>query len=198
MWSGAAELWGSPTYVLRIDGAAGPQTTGTQVVAGPLSNGRHTYQVTAFNIAGLNTSSPPATIFIDTIRPRATWRLSGSSIVNTTERLRVAYADPPPTGQPRTAASGVDTVYVRWGDGSPKARIRRTTASHVYKRIRTYTITLTLTDRAGNTTVITHKIKIKAKPKPKRKKKKRGKPGKAHAVRARAQLVIAAQGARGL
>ncbi len=56
-------------------------------------------------------------------------------------------------------------MYVNWGDGSPRARIRRTTASHVYKRIRTYTMTITLTDRAGNRTVIVHKLKIKAKPK---------------------------------
>jgi PKD repeat protein len=166
-------------------------------IVGPLSNGRQSYQLTAVNIAELSTSSAPATIFIDTIAPRATWRLSGTSIVNTTEQLHVAYTDPPPTGLPPAAASGVATVYVKWGDGSPKARIRRTAASHVYKRIRTYTITLTIKDRAGNTTVITHKIKVKAKPTPKR-KKKRGKPGKSHAVRAQAQLVIAPEGARGL
>ena len=171
LWSGAAELWGSPTYVLRIDGAVVGQTASTQMVApAPLSNGRHSYQLTAVNLAGLSTAATPATIFVDTIPPKATLKLSGTSIVNTRESLRVAYTDPPPLGLPKTDASGVDTVMVRWGDGSPQARIRRTTASHVYTRVRTYTITLTLTDRAGNSTVITHKIKIKDKPKPKRKK----------------------------
>jgi len=60
-------------------------------------------------------------------------------------------------------------------------------------------VTLTLTARAGNRTLITHKIKIKAKAKPK-KKRKRGKPRKSHAVRAQAQaqLVIKPTGARGL
>jgi len=200
LWSGAAELWGSPTYTLRIDGAVWAQTTGTSVVVpSAMSNGRHSYQVTAVNLAGLGTSSTPATIFIDSIHPRATLKLVGTSIVNTSELLRVAYTDPPPSGYPRSAASGVATVYVKWGDGTPKARIRRATASHVYTRIRTYTVTLTLTDRAGNKTVITHKIKIKAKAKPK-KKRKRGKPRKSHAVRAQAQaqLVIKPTGARGL
>ena len=75
-------------------------------------------------------------------------------------------------------------MYVNWGDGSPRARIRRTTASHVYKRIRTYTLTLTLTDRAGNRTVIVHRLKIKAKPKPKRHHRK-GK--KARSVRVAGQ-----------
>jgi hypothetical protein len=202
LWSGAAELWGSPTYVLRVDGTVVGQTAGTQmVVPAPLSNGRHSYQLTAFNMAGLSTAATPATIFVDTVPPTATLQLSGTSIVNTRQSLRVAYADPPPPGLPKSAASGVDTVYVKWGDGSPKARIRRTTASHVYTRIRTYTITLTLTDRAGNRTVIKHKIKIKAKPKPKR-KHKHGKARRSHAARApagaQAQLLINPPGGGGL
>jgi hypothetical protein len=202
VWSGAAELWGSPTYMLRIDGAVVGQTAGTQMtVPMPLSNGRHSYQLTAVNLAGLITAATPATIFVDTIRPKATLKLSGTSIVNTRESLRVAYTDPPPPGLPKTAASGVATVDVKWGDGSPKARIRRTTASHVYTRIRTYTIRLTVTDRAGNITVITHKIKVKAKPKPKR-KHKHGKARKSHAARApagtQAQLAINPPGGGGL
>jgi hypothetical protein len=183
-WSQAAELWGPPTYALQIDGAPAGQTTATQMIAPqPLTNGRHTYQLQAINQAGLATTARPATIFVDTVPPHVTWKLTGTSIVNTREQLRVAYTDPPPAGLPSTAASGVDKVYVRWGDGSPRARIRRTTASHVYARIRSYTITLTLTDRAGNKTVITHKIKVKAKPKPK-KKKKRKKGKTSHAARA--------------
>ena len=190
LWSGAAELWGSPTYVLRIDGVVAGQTTSTQMVApAPLANGRHSYQLTAVNLAGLRTAATPATIFVDTVPPKATLKLSGTSIVNTRESLRVAYTDPPPRGLPAADASGVSTVMVRWGDGSPQARIRRTTASHVYARVRTYTLRLTLTDRAGNTTVVTHKITIKPKPKPKH-RKRRGKRKRAHAARARAQLVI--------
>ncbi len=197
-WSGAAELWGSPTYELRIDGAVAGETTSTQMVApAALANGRHSYQLTAVNLAGLGTAATPATIFVDTVSPTATLKLSGRSIVNRRESLRVAYTDPPPPGLPKADASGVSTVYVRWGDGSPKARIRRTTASHVYKRIRTYTITLTITDRAGNATVVTHKIKIKSKPKPQR-KRRRGKGRRSHAARARAQLVIGAPGGGGL
>ena len=194
LWSPSAELWGAPTYALRIDGAQVGQTTATQMVApAPLANGRHTYQLSAVNLAGVTTNSPVATVFVDTVPPRATWRLSGTSIVNTREQLGVNYVDPPPAGLPKSAASGVSTVYVNWGDHSPRARIRRTTASHVYTRIRTYTITITLTDRAGNRTVIVHELKIKAKPKPKKHKKgKRGR--KTSAARARAQLSVLAPG----
>ena len=176
-WSPAAELWGSPTYDLRIDGTQVGQTTATRMVPPtPLSDGRHSYQLSAVNAAGVATNAAAATVFVDTVAPRATWKLRGTSIVNTREQLRVNYFDPPPAGLPRSAASGVATVYVNWGDHTPRARIRRTTASHIYTRIRTYTITLTLLDRAGNRTVIVHKVKIKAKPKPSKhhKGRKRG------------------------
>jgi hypothetical protein len=168
-WSPAAELWGAPTYVVRIDGTPVGQTTATRMVPpAPLADGRHSYQLSAVNLAGATTNAATATVFVDTVAPRAIWKLRGTSVVNTRERLRVAYSDPPPAGLPSSAASGVASVYVNWGDRSPRARIRRTTASHVYERIRTYTITITLTDRAGNRTVIIHKLKIRAKPKPKR------------------------------
>jgi hypothetical protein len=171
-WSTSAELWGAPTYMLRIDGAQVGQTTATQMVPpSPLANGRHSYQLSATNRAGVTTNSPVATVFVDTVAPRARWKLSGTAIVNTHEQLRINYSDPPPAGLPRSAASGVTTVYVNWGDRSARERIRRTTASHVYARIRTYTITITVIDRAGNRTVIVHKVKIKAKPKPKKHKK---------------------------
>ncbi|HEX3978214.1 MAG TPA: hypothetical protein VHW96_18235 [Solirubrobacteraceae bacterium] len=172
-WSPSAELWGAPTYSLRVGGTQVGQTTATQMVPpAPLANGRNTYQLSAVNRAGVTTNSPVATVFVDTVAPRATWKLSGTSVVNTREQLRVNSFDPPPARLPKSAASGVSTVYVNWGDGSPRARLRRTAAGHVYKRIRTDTITIMLTDRAGNRTVIVHKLKIKAKPKRHRKAKK--------------------------
>jgi hypothetical protein len=175
-WSPSAELWGAPTYTLHIDGVQVGQTAAVQMVApAPLTNGRHTYHVSAVNLAGVTTNGPAATVFVDTVAPHASWKLTGSSIVHTRERLRISYTDPPPAGLPKSDASGVSKVFVNWGDGSPPARIRRTAASHVYTRRRTDTITITLTDRAGNQTVIVHTLKIKAKPKPK-KHKKGGKP----------------------
>jgi hypothetical protein len=171
-WTSSSELWGAPTYVMHIDGAQVGETASTYLtVPAPVSNGRHTYQMSAVNAAGLTTSARTATVFVDTVPPRARWKLSGSSIVNAREQLRVSYSDPPPPGLPASAASGVKTVWVNWGDGSPRARIRRTTAAHIYRRIRTYTITVTVFDRAGNRAVITHKLKIRPKPKPKRHRK---------------------------
>lgn len=162
-WSGAPELWGSPQYVVRLDGAPIAQTAALAITPpAPLSNGRHVYQVTAVNQAGLSTSAGPSTVFVDTMAPRASVQVTGTRMVRATERVRVTYSDPPPAGLPRSAASGVATVLVTWGDGS-QTQIRRNTATHVYLRRRTYTMTVTVTDRAGNETVVRRKLPIGAK-----------------------------------
>ena len=188
-WSGAAELWGSPQYAVRLDGTLIAQTTATSAAA-PMSNGRHVYQVTAVNQAGLSTPAPPGTVFVDKVAPRVSASIRGTSIVATRERLTVRYSDLPPPGLPRSAASGVATVSVNWGDGTI-ARIRRTSASHVYTRTRRYTVTITATDRAGNRTVLKKTITIKHKPKPRKKRKGKGKKGKRATAR-RAVLHISA------
>jgi hypothetical protein len=173
-WSGAAELWGSPQYAVRLDGVLVGQTPALGMfVPTPIANGRHTYQVTAVNQAGLTSVDNPATVFVDTVAPKVAVKLSGSRIVKTAQQIRVSYSDPPPPGQSKAVASGVAMVTVKWGDGSAQARIRRTTAAHTYRRPRAYTVTVTVTDRAGNATVVTRKLQIKPKPKPKPKKKKK-------------------------
>src|ERR1700761_494530 len=160
-WGAASELWGAPEYVIKVDGVVVGQTTATSFVPpAPLLNGRHAYQVTAVNTAGLATAARSATVFVDTVKPRVSLTLSGTRAVRYTIHLRVRYSDPPPPGLPKSAASGVASVYVNWGDRTAKARIRRTTATHVYTRKHTYTVTVTVTDRAGNRTVVKKKLVI--------------------------------------
>src|ERR1700761_3790383 len=175
-WGAASELWGAPEYVVKVDGVAVGQTTATSFIPpAPLANGRHTYQVTAVNAAGLATAARAAAVFVDTVKPTVSLTLSGTRAVGYTIHLRVRYSDPPPPGLPKSAASGVKTADVTWGDGSAKSRIRRTTATHVYKRKHTDTVTVTVTDRAGNRTVVKKKLVIAAQPpkhKPHRKKTK--------------------------
>ncbi|MGH2915524.1 MAG: hypothetical protein ACRDMX_11100 [Solirubrobacteraceae bacterium] len=167
-WSASNELWGAPQYVLSVDGANVAQTTAQQATAtAPLTDGRHSWQVTASNRAGETTQARPAVVFVDTVAPLVNLRLRGRRIVGTRERITVSYRDLPPVGLPPQDASGVATVFVRWGDGHVQ-RIRRNDASHVYRRRRAYTITVTATDRAGNRTVVRARLRIRSKPKPKR------------------------------
>jgi hypothetical protein len=174
-WSPASELWGAPEYLVKIDGAVVGQTTATSFIPpAPLVDGRRVYQVTAVNAAGLATAARAATVFVDTVKPKVSLTFSGTRATGYTIHVRARYSDPPPPGLPKSAASGVATVYINWGDHTAKARIRRTTATHVYKRKRTYTVTVTVTDRAGNRTVVKKKLVIAARPpkgKPRHRKK---------------------------
>ncbi len=175
-WLASSVPWGPPVYVVRVDGVPVAQTTALEAIPpAPLANGRHSYQVTAVNRAGLTATTSPATVFVDTVHPRVSFKLTGHRIVGSRLRLAVAYSDPPPPGLPRTDASGVATVYVSWGVGKP-TRIRRNDADHTYTRKRAYTVTVTATDRAGNKTVVKKKLTIAAKPKPKPKPERVKKP----------------------
>ena len=171
-WSASAELWGAPLYAVEFDGVSIGQTYGTMMgTPAPVANGRHTWAVTATNQAGLTTAARLATVFVDTVPPRAKIRLSGRRKVGMRQTIAVTRADPPPLGAASTAASGLASTVVRWGDGT-RVQIGRT-ARHTFKRARTYTVTVTVTDRAGNRTVVVRKltIKPKARPKPKQRKK---------------------------
>jgi hypothetical protein len=53
----------------------------------------------------------------------------------------------------------VATVIVTWGDGT-SGRIRVQTATHHYLRAGHYRLTITVTDRAGNRTVLSRALHI--------------------------------------
>jgi hypothetical protein len=164
-WSPSSELWGAPDYVVKIDGTIVGQTTATQFVPpAALADGRRVYQVTSVNHAGLATAARAATVFVDTVPPLVSLKVTGTRAVGHTVHLTARYRDPPPQGLPKSAASGVSTVFVSWGDRSARSRIRRATATHVYTRKRTYSVTVTVTDRAGNRTVFKKRVVIAATP----------------------------------
>ncbi len=126
VWSQSAELWGAPTYILRIDGVAAGQTTAQSMVPpAPLTDGRHSYQLGSVNLAGVTTNAAAATVFVDTVAPRLAWRLNGTRTVNTREHVRVTYSDPrPPDCRPATprawprSMSGGATARRRSGSGA--------------------------------------------------------------------------------
>jgi hypothetical protein len=179
-WSTSAESWGAPQYAVELDGALIDQTYGSAIrTPAPVPDGRHTWAVTATNQAGLTTAARAATVFVDTVHPLATVRLTGRRTVGLRQTIAVTRSDPPPPGAPATAASGLASTVVRWGDGT-RVQIGQT-ARHTFRRARTYTVTVTVSDRAGNRTVVTRKLTIKTKPKkPKPKKKTKKKKKTAH------------------
>lgn len=158
-WSTAAELWGAPRYAVEFDGAEIAQTYGTAIrTPAPVADGRHTWEVTATNQAGETTAARVATVFVDTVAPRASVKLRGRRTVGLKQTITVTRSDPPPPGAAATVASGLAFTSVSWGDGT-RVQIGRS-ATHAYRRAGGFTVTVTVADRAGNRTVVTRKLTI--------------------------------------
>jgi hypothetical protein len=164
-WTPQRASWGPITYTVSVDGAAVGQTGATSFTVPTLPDGPHTWQVTAGNPAGLSSTMSPARVFVDTTAPRVSLALTGARTVGATMRITVKATDAPP-GVPRSRASGIATVTVFWGDRSPRAKVVRGKASHVYKRAGRYKLRVVVQDRAGNTTAVTRILKILVKAPP--------------------------------
>jgi hypothetical protein len=170
-WSASAEAWGAARYAVEFDGAPIVETYGTEIrTPGAVANGRHSWEVTATNQAGLTTNARAATVFVDTVAPHVAVKLAGRRRVRARQTITVSRSDLPPPGTPASGASGMALTQVAWGDGT-RAAVGHT-ATHVYRRAGRYTIRVTGTDRAGNRTVVTRKLTISPPPRPKKKKKK--------------------------
>ncbi len=174
-WSSSHEAWGPISYAVRLDGAPIGQTQSQALaVPAPLPDGPHAWQVTATNPVGLQSFTGTATVFVDTVAPVLEAALAGTRQVGKILHLSVRAADLPPAGLPPQDASGVEGVTASFGDGSVYAITSG--KYHAYSRPGSYLLTVTVTDRAGNSTSAEQLVKIKPKPKPKPKKKKKKKP----------------------
>jgi hypothetical protein len=167
-WSASREDWGPVRYVVTLDGVQVGQTTATSLqlptgqAALPLAQGRHTWQVTAVNPAGVARSANTATVFVDTIAPSVRVRLTGRRAPGSSLRIRIRATDA--VGIPASEASGIESVRVRWGDGI-STLVKHGSKFHVYRRAGRYRITVLVTDRAGNVKRVVVKVRIKAPPK---------------------------------
>lgn len=161
-WLPAQEAWGPVTYSVSVDGAQVGQTTSTSfVVPTALADGPHTWQATAANPAGQQSSMRPAAVFLDTVPPTVTLLARARVKLGTRAKLQVTYVDLPPAGESATDASGVAKVVIRWGDGSSTTLVvGKHFVLHLYRRARRYTIRVTVADVAGNSTMVTRPVRV--------------------------------------
>ena len=161
-WGPARDLWGPVTYTVTLDGAQLPPTATTALVAPePLADGPHVWQVTAANRAGLISTARPGRVWVDTVAPVGRLTLTGRKQVGSYLHMYVSYTDSPPP-EPRASASGIAQVVVNWGDGN--TYVIKHGKFHAYMRPGRYRLTVTLTDRAGNTTKLVQMVRIVRKP----------------------------------
>ncbi len=158
--------WGPMKYSLIVDGAVVNQTYGSAAPpAAPLPDGRHSWQVIAANPAGQQSHTRISSVFIDTVLPHVKLRLRSPAVARTKLRANLAYTDPAPAGEPRSDASGVAKVLIRWGDGtSTRLRLGTHVLTHAYRRAGRYRITVLVSDRAGNLTRLTSKLRVVGSP----------------------------------
>jgi hypothetical protein len=160
-WTPAREHWGL-RYLVTVDGVAVGQTPSNDLaVPTSLSNGPHRWQVTAVNGGGQENVAPVARVWIDAVPPAASVTISGTRRVGARVRVHVTYTDAPP-GEPAAGASGIARVLVRWGDGSlVRLTAGRHRAAHTYTSRGRFSLTVTVTDRAGNRTVVRKVVRIR-------------------------------------
>ena len=158
-WTSSRSHLGAVGYLVSVDGTAVGQTTRTSLrVPRALTDGRHPWQVTAINQAGLQSPSRPGTVWVDTVAPTARLTLSSTRRALSPLYILVTHADAPPPGSPASAASGIAGAQVSWGDGARGPISQR--ASHAYGRPGHYRLTVTVADRAGNMTTLTRSVTI--------------------------------------
>jgi hypothetical protein len=161
-WSASSARWGPITYTVQIDGVEVGQTGGDALRApSPLSDGAHTWDLTAANPAGLTKTSKAVRVFVDTVAPSLGARLSGPRRVRKSLKLRLIYRDAPPAGLPGRDASGLARLIIRWGDRTT-SHVKRGKhwITHSNRRPGRYAITITIFDRAGNRRTVVRHVKI--------------------------------------
>ncbi|HWI75168.1 MAG TPA: hypothetical protein VNT55_24615, partial [Baekduia sp.] len=156
-WGTALELWGPLTYSVLIDGkpVLQTQTTKATLPAGALSEGLHTWRVTATDRRGQTVTTPVKPLKVDTVAPTASFSVKRKKRVATVTAKASDVI--PPSGK----AAGVKYVRIDWGDGSGFVQARK--ATHRYGRTGAFTIRVSATDRAGNVVVAERTIHIGGK-----------------------------------
>ena len=156
-WGTALELWGPLTYTVLIDGKPILQTQTTKATLAPaaISEGLHTWRVTATDRRGQSVTTAVKPLKVDTTPPTVSFSAKRKKrVVTVTSKAADVI---PPSGN----AAGIKYVRIDWGDGSGFEQARK--ASHAYGRTGAFTIRVSATDAAGNVVVAERTIHIPKK-----------------------------------
>ncbi len=155
-WWASSQGWPARGYRIYIDDLlAGSSTTTSFTPISALGEGTHKLRVESFDRVGQTVSSAPGKLKVDTTIPLLKVKLRGSASAVTLSGT--ATDAKPPKG------SGLASVKVNFGDGSPAVVGKRSSfkLSHRFLRSGNLTVTVTATDGAGNKAVFKGKVKAK-------------------------------------
>ena len=94
--------------------------------------------------------SPTASVFVDSLAPRVSFKVTGKRRVGSVVQVTVDADDSHP-GVPRSADSGVKSVRLRWSGGAKPVAASSAARRTVYLRRGTYRVTVTATSTAPAT-----------------------------------------------
>jgi hypothetical protein len=148
-WQASTDSWAPPTYSVYIDERRIATTTTTSyAVPADLRDGRHSWKVVAIDPLGQQASSVTRKLLIDGAQPVVRVRVGGARHVGTPLLFTVAAS----------ALSGVRRVAVDYGDGHAGSA---PSSTHAYTSTGRYTVTVTVTDRAGVSAVLHAHVTIR-------------------------------------
>jgi hypothetical protein len=144
-------------YTVLVDGTpvAQTQTTKATLPVGALSEGLHTWRVTATDRRGQSVTTTVKPLKVDTVEPTVSFS------VKRKKRVATVTAKPADVIPPSGSAAGIKYVRIDWGDGTGFEQARK--ASHTYGRKGAFTVRVSATDRAGNVAVAERRIHIGGK-----------------------------------
>lgn len=154
-WTPPNNSWGPFTYTVTVGGATVGRTTATSFnLTSSLAQGGHNWTVVARNPAGQASTVGTSRILVDKQPPSVRVKVSGPSGARVA--LNIRYTD-----RPVGRASGVGSIVIRWGDGrSSSIPAGAHATGHVYRRSKSYTIKVIVTDRAGNRTTVVKRVVV--------------------------------------
>jgi hypothetical protein len=149
-WGAVEEHWGDITYAVFIDGRpVGTTTLPTMPIAGHVTDGLHTWRVTATDQHGQSVSSIRRSLRIDTTGPNVSVSITGKRTAGTSLKITVHARD---------AHAGLQVVKVDFGEGGAPAFGR--VVRHTYGA-GSHTVTVKAVDRAGNATVVVRRVTVR-------------------------------------
>jgi hypothetical protein len=158
-WTSALDLWGPLTYTVVIDGKPVTTTQDTKAVLPPgsMSEGVHTWRVTATDRHGQGVTTIVKPLKVDTVAPTGTLSVKRKKrVVTVTVKANDVL---PPSGQ----ASGVREVAIDFGEGGGVIKIPSRKATYRFRHTGKHTIKVAITDRAGNIALVTRDVTIGGK-----------------------------------
>lgn len=157
-WSQALEAWGAVSYEVQIDGRANGTTGATSLrVPTAIADGVHRWQIAAIDRRGQRRRTTSRTVLVDGSPPKVAVTLRGPRKRGAELEVIVRATDA--MGR-KVKASGVDSIKTSFGDATPAVAGKH--VHHRYGSTGTRTIRVTVTDRAGNATVVRKQVRIHA------------------------------------